>query len=143
MVPVAGVTLLQIADSFNEARDGERQHNAIDILAPRGTPVLAAGDGVILRVGSNQLGGNVVWITDVERRFAFYYAHLDRHARGLREGQEVSRGDVLGYVGTSGNAPKNVPHLHFQVLLITDAKRYSNGSPLNPLPFFTSSGTTR
>lgn len=143
MVPVVGVAPLQVANSFDEPRDGDRRHNAVDILAPRGTPVLAAGDGVVLRVGTNQLGGNVVWLADAGRRFAFYYAHLDHSARGLREGQAVSRGDVIGYVGTTGNAPKNMPHLHFQVLRITDVKRYSNGPPLNPLPFFTSPGTTR
>ncbi len=143
MVPVVGVAASQIADSFNEGRDGARRHNAVDILAPRGTPVLAAEDGVVLKVGTNTLGGNVVWTTDRDRRFAYYYAHLERWARGLREGQPVSRGDVIGYVGTSGNAPKNTPHLHFQVLHITDPRHYSDGPPLNPLPFFTPQGTTR
>jgi len=143
LVPVSGISLAQIADTYNDARDGARRHNAVDILAPRGTEVLAAEDGVVLRIGTNALGGNVVWTTDVERKFAYYYAHLERWARGLHEGQAVSRGEVIGYVGTSGNAPKNTPHLHFQVLHVTDAKRYSNGLPLNPLPFFTSSGATR
>ena len=143
LLPVAGVAREQVIDTYNDARDGSRRHYAVDILAPRGTEVLAAEDGVVLRVGTNALGGNVVWTTDVERRFAFYYAHLEQWSRGLREGQQVSRGDVIGYVGTSGNAPKNSPHLHFQVLRITDAKRYSNGPPLNPLPFFTTSGATR
>ena len=143
LVPVGGIAPAQIADTYNDARDGARRHNAVDILAPRGAEVLAAEDGVVLRIGTNALGGNVIWATDVERRFAYYYAHLERWARGLREGQAVSRGDVIGYVGTSGNAPKNTPHLHFQVLHITDPKRYSNGLPLNPLPFFTSSGATR
>ena len=143
IVPVAGVAPAQIVDTYNDARDGARRHNAVDILAPRGAEVLAAEDGVVLRVGTNALGGNVIWATDVERRFAYYYAHLERWARGLREGQSVSRGEVIGYVGTSGNAPKNTPHLHFQVLHITDAKHYANGLPLNPVPFFTLSGATR
>lgn len=143
LVPVAGIGPGQISDTFNDPRDGARRHNAVDIMAPRGTEVLAAEDGVVLRVGTNTLGGNVVWTTDAERRFAYYYAHLERWARGLREGQAVSRGDVIGYVGTSGNAPKQTPHLHFQVLHIIDAKRYANGPPLNPLPFFTPSGDTR
>ncbi len=125
LVPVAGIAAAQIVDTYNEARDGARRHHAVDILAPRGAEVLAAEDGVVLRVGTNALGGNVVWATDENRRFAYYYAHLERWARGLREGQSVSRGEVIGYVGTSGNAPRNAPHLHFQLLRITDAKRYS------------------
>ena len=143
LVPVAGIGPAQIADTFNDARDGARRHNAVDILAPRGTEVLAAEDGVVLRVGTNALGGNVVWTSDAGRRFAFYYAHLEGWSRGLREGLTVSRGDVIGYVGTSGNAPQHTPHLHFQVLRIADAKRYANGTPLNPLPFFTQPGATR
>jgi murein DD-endopeptidase MepM/ murein hydrolase activator NlpD len=143
LVPVTGIALAQITDTYNEARDGTRLHHAVDILAPRGSEVLSACDGVVLRIGTNALGGNVVWTTDAERKFAYYYAHLERWAGGLHEGQAVSRGEVIGYVGTSGNAPKNTPHLHFQVLHISDAKRYSNGPPLNPLPFFTSSGVTR
>jgi len=143
LVPVGGVAPSRIADTYDEPRDGARRHHAVDIVAPRGSEVLAAADGVVLRIGTNTLGGNVVWATDVERRFAYYYAHLERWAGGLHEGQAVSRGEVIGYVGTSGNAPSNRPHLHFQVLHITDARRYANGLPLNPLPFFTLSGATR
>jgi murein DD-endopeptidase MepM/ murein hydrolase activator NlpD len=142
-VPVQGVAASRIADSFDAPRDGGRRHDAVDILAPRGTPVIAADDGVILRVGTNTLGGNVVWACDVAHKFAYYYAHLDRHARGLREGQSVKRGDVLGYVGTTGNAPPDTPHLHFQLMKILDERHYSTGTPLNPLPFFTTMGATR
>ena len=142
-MPVAGVSPDRIADTFNDARDGARRHNALDILAPRGTVVLAAADGVVLRIGTNALGGNVVWIADAARRFAFYYAHLEGWSRGLHEGQTVTRGDVLGYVGTSGNASKHEPHLHFQLLRISDARHYASGPPLNPLPFFTTQGATR
>jgi murein DD-endopeptidase MepM/ murein hydrolase activator NlpD len=143
LVPVKGVRASQIPDSFDSPRDGERVHNAEDILARRGTPVLAADDGMVLRVGTNTLGGNIIWTTDPSGQFAFYYAHLQRHAKGLREGQQISRGDVIGYVGTSGNAPKSVPHLHFQLLRIVKGTRYSNGPPLDPLPFFTPQGVTR
>lgn len=136
LVPVEGIDPQKIYDSFDDARDGQRVHNAIDILAKRGTPVLAADDGVILRVGKNHLGGNVVWQADATRSFAYYYAHLDQWARGLKEGQSVSRGDVIGYVGTTGNAPKNVPHLHFQLLRITDERHYTSGPPIDPLPYF-------
>lgn len=138
LVPVEGIQPEHIPDSFADARDGQRTHNAIDILAKRGTPVLAADDGVILRVGKNGLGGNVVWATDATRTFAYYYAHLEKWAHGLKEGQSVSRGDVIGYVGTTGNAPKNVPHLHFQLLRILDARHFTSGPPIDPLPYFVS-----
>lgn len=142
LVPVRGVPLARIEDSFDAPRDGGRRHDAVDIMAPRGTPVLAAIDGTVLRVGANALGGNVVWMADSDRRFAYYYAHLDRCARGIRAGNSVKRGDVLGYVGTSGNAPPDVPHLHFQVMRITDAAKWWNGTPVNPVPFLTDVVTT-
>src|SRR3990172_805482 len=170
LVPVAGVAPWQISDSFDALRDGARRHDAQDIFAPRGTPVLAADDGVILRVGTNALGGNVIWAADAGQRLAgdlahherhrdalggnvrgaadgglrlaYYYAHLERYAKGLREGQEVKRGDVIGYVGTTGNAPPGAPHLHFQLLRVVNERRYSNGAPINPLPFFAIPGTS-
>ncbi len=143
LVPVKGIAASQIPDTYDAPRDGARAHNALDILAKRGTPVLAADDGTVLHIGTNVLGGNVIWTADPSRRFAFYYAHLDSYAKGLHDGQQVSRGDVIGYVGTSGNAPKDTPHLHFQVVRIVNGKRYSDGPPLNPLPFFTQAGITR
>jgi murein DD-endopeptidase MepM/ murein hydrolase activator NlpD len=143
LVPVKGISASQIPDSYDAPRDGARVHNAQDILAKRGTPVLAADDGTILHVGENSLGGKVIWTADPSRRFAYYYAHLDHYAKGLRDGQQISRGEVLGYVGTTGNAPKDTPHLHFQVVRIVSGKRYSEGPPLNPLPLFTTSGNTR
>lgn len=143
LVPVKGVAASRIPETFNAPRDGERVHNAEDILAKRGTPVLAADDGTVLHVGTNALGGKVIWATDASRQFAFYYAHLQRYAKGLRDGQQIARGDVIGYVGTTGNAPKNVPHLHFQLLRIVKGTRYSNGPPLDPLPFFFPQGVTR
>ena len=143
LVPVKGVVASQIPDTYNAPRDGARVHYAQDILAKRGTPVLAADDGTILHIGTNPLGGNVVWMADPSQRFAFYYAHLDHYAKGLRDGQAISRGDVIGYVGTTGNAPKDTPHLHFQVVRIVNGKRYSDGPPINPLPLFTPVGITR
>ena len=140
MVPVAGVDRSKIPDTFNDPRDGGRKHEAVDILAPRGTPVLAADDGVIVRVGTNQLGGNVIWQTDDDHHVAYYYAHLDRYARGLREGQQVRRGEVIGYVGTTGNAPANMPHLHFQAMRLFDSRRYNDGPPFNPISYFVVAG---
>ena len=135
LVPVRGVPPTRIEDSFDAPRDGGRRHDAVDILAPRGTPVLSASDGTVRRVGTNALGGNVVWVADPQEHYAFYYAHLDRFAAGLKVGESVRRGTVLGYVGTTGNAPPNVPHLHFQIVRITDAKSWWSGPPVNPAPY--------
>jgi murein DD-endopeptidase MepM/ murein hydrolase activator NlpD len=144
LVPVVGIDVSKISNTFNDARDGQRKHNAVDILAKRGTPVLSVDDGTILKVGTNARGGNIVWAADANRRFVYYYAHLDRWADGLRDGMAVQRGDVLGYVGTTGNAPKDIPHLHFQLLRFTNDKRYYDGLPVNPLPFFImTTSTTR
>lgn len=141
VIPVRGAELAKIEDSFDAPRDGGRRHDAVDILAPRGAAIVAATDGVVLRIGTNALGGNVVWISDAEQRFAFYYAHLDRYARGIATGGRVSRGTVIGYVGTSGNAPPDVPHLHFQVMRVTDTKRWWDGTPVNPFPFLVEPGS--
>lgn len=142
MVPVAGASVLDVEDTYDHARSGERVHRAVDIRAPRGTPVVAADAGRVLAVKSNALGGLTVYTTDPAQRVAYYYAHLDRYAPGLVEGREVRQGEVLGYVGTTGNAPPDVPHLHFQVLRITDRKRWWDGPPLDPRPYFTWDGGT-
>jgi murein DD-endopeptidase MepM/ murein hydrolase activator NlpD len=136
IVPVAGVAVSQLQDSFDEGRDGERVHRALDILAPRGTPVLAADDGRVLRVRVNALGGNTVYSTDPQGRVVYYYAHLDSYQPGLAEGATIARGDTLGFVGTTGNAPKDTPHLHFQVMRMPPDGRYWDGDPINPYPLF-------
>lgn len=133
MVPVAGVAPARIPDSFTADR-GDHVHNALDILAPRGTPVLAADDGRVLRVSSNRLGGLTVYLLDAAERFVYYYAHLDRYRDGLHAGMTVARGELLGYVGTTGNAPENVPHLHFQAMRYR-RDRYWDGPPVNPKPY--------
>jgi murein DD-endopeptidase MepM/ murein hydrolase activator NlpD len=140
MVPVAGVSPAQLTNTYDEPRDGGRRHEAVDILAHRGTAVLAADDGVIMRVGKNALGGNVIWAVDQQHQFAYYYAHLDHFARGLHEGQALARGEVIGFVGTTGNAPVNTPHLHFQAMRLLDEKRFSAGTAFDPLPYFTTPG---
>ena len=140
MVPVAGVQLAQLHDTFNEKRGGGRTHRALDILAPRGTPVLAADEGVVLSVRSNKLGGRTVYMLDPARRLVYYYAHLDRWADGLAEGQTLAKGDVIGYVGTTGNAPRDTPHLHFQVMRLDDPKRYWDGLPLDARLFVAHDG---
>jgi len=135
LIPVAGVSPSRIEDSFTEQRDGgERQHNALDILAPRNTPILAADDGTILRMSSNNLGGITIYATDRDQRFVYYYAHLDHYQRGLAAGRSIQKGDTLGFVGTTGNAPKDVPHLHFQIMLWPSDGKWWNGEPVNPYP---------
>lgn len=135
LIPVQGVAASRLQDTFTARRDGNRVHAAIDIMAPRGTPVLAADDGTVWKVRSNALGGLTIYTIDDEQRFVMYYAHLDRYAEGLREAQRVRKGDVLGYVGTTGNAPPNTPHLHFQLMRYRGNGRWWDGDPINPYPY--------
>jgi murein DD-endopeptidase MepM/ murein hydrolase activator NlpD len=97
----------------------------------------------VLRLTTNTLGGITIYATDPEKRFVFYYAHLDRYAAGLHEGQAIAQGEVIGYVGTTGNAPKNTPHLHFQMMRFVDARQWWNGPPFDPRPFLAQSGDRR
>ena len=133
VMPVAGVTKEQLVDSFDEAR-GSRRHDALDILAPRGTPVVSAADGRLLRRISSENGGLMVYATDASERFILMYAHLDRYASGLTEGMVLRRGDRLGDVGTTGNAPPNTPHLHFAISRAGNVRDWWKGTPVNPLP---------
>jgi murein DD-endopeptidase MepM/ murein hydrolase activator NlpD len=125
--PVSGVGSSAVRSFFRDPRDNNtREHHGIDIFAPRNTPVLAASDGVVSSVGTNRLGGNVVWIWDPERGQSHYYAHLE--AQAVSVGERVNAGDVVGYVGNTGNARTTPPHLHFGI--------YSRGEgPIDPLPF--------
>jgi murein DD-endopeptidase MepM/ murein hydrolase activator NlpD len=135
-IPVAGMKLNQLQDTFDEGRSSGRVHRALDILAPRGTPVVAADSGRILRVKFNSLGGNTIYATDPLGRVVYYYAHLDAYRSGLTEGAAVARGDTIGFVGTTGNAPKDTPHLHFQVMRMPPDGRYWDGEAINPYPIF-------
>jgi murein DD-endopeptidase MepM/ murein hydrolase activator NlpD len=139
IIPVEGVDRSRIRDSYTAARGG-RTHDAVDIMAPRGTPVIAADSGTILRLRTNDAGGITIYQLDPEERFIYYYAHLDRYQDGLAEGMKIRQGDVLGFVGTTGNAPKNTPHLHFQVMLYRGRGQYWGGEPINPHPFLTRAG---
>jgi murein DD-endopeptidase MepM/ murein hydrolase activator NlpD len=139
LIPVEGVKPDRVRDSYTAARGG-RTHDAVDIMAPRGTKVIAADGGTILRLRQNEAGGITIYQLDPEERFVYYYAHLDRYHDGLVEGMKVRQGDVLGYVGTTGNAPANMPHLHFQVMLYRGRGQYWGGEPINPHPFFTQQG---
>jgi len=131
-LPVAGADMSKVDDSFSEPRDGGRVHRAIDILAPRGTPILSADDGKVLRMTTSSLGGISMYTVDPEGRLVYYYAHMDRYNDAMSPGRAIAKGDTLGYVGTTGNAPKDTPHLHFQVMRWPADGKYWNGDPIDP-----------
>ena len=131
-IPVEGIKADQLNRSFEDRRSGTRTHEAIDILAPRNTPVKAVDDGTVARLFYSKQGGITIYQFDPSERFCYYYAHLERYADGLTEGARVKKGQVIGYVGISGNAPKNTPHLHFAVFRLTAAKRWWEGTPIDP-----------
>ena len=135
VMPVQGARASDLHDSFAEARGSSRKHEAIDITAPRGTPVLAAVDGTIEKLFTSKPGGLTIYEFDRERNYCYYYAHLDRYAEDLKEGQLVHRNDRLGYVGSTGDASAEAPHLHFAILQLGPEKRWWVGSPINPYPF--------
>ena len=134
LIPVVGVHPDALRNTYDDPRSGGRIHQAIDILAPMGTPVRAADNGYVLRVGENTLGGKVIFLSDPARRLVYYYAHLDTQNPGLRVGQPISRGDRIGTVGHTGNATADAPHLHFQVMVMGPTPRWWDGQPLNPFP---------
>ena len=131
LVPVAGVSPADLVGSFADSRGG-RAHEALDVAAPSGTPVVAADDGTVLKLFTSRAGGLTIYIADPTRKFIYYYAHLDAYAPALREGQDVARGQRIGTVGTSGNAPPNTPHLHFAILRNDDMTKWWTGTPLDP-----------
>lgn len=133
-IPVEGVSAAALHDSFADSRDGTRAHEAIDIMAPRGTPVHATEDGVIQKLFTSKAGGLTIYQFDPTATFAYYYAHLDAYAPGVHEGQAVSRGDVIGYVGSTGNASPDAPHLHFAIFRLTPEHQWWKGDPIDPYP---------
>ncbi|MAC10973.1 MAG: hypothetical protein CMN74_01825 [Sphingorhabdus sp.] len=134
-IPVAGVRKSDVVDSYNDDRGGgTRTHEAIDILADTGTPVLAAAPGTVEKLFWSDLGGNTIYIRSPDKRKIYYYAHLDAYRNGLKEGQSVRAGEPLGSVGSSGNADPAAPHLHFSVLNTTPEANWSEGTPINPYP---------
>lgn len=136
IIPVQGVLANQLSDTFTQAREnGARVHDAIDIMAPRGTPVLAAAAGTVERLYTSAAGGLTIYVRLDDRRYVHYYAHLDSYATGLSEGQRVAQGQVIGAVGFTGNASPAAPHLHFAIqLTIAAAKWYEPSTALNPYP---------
>ena len=132
-LPIDGADLTTWKGQFGDPRErGARAHEAVDILAPRGTPVHAVEDGTIEKLFLSKQGGITAYQFDPSKRFCYYYAHLGRYAPGLQEKQAVSQGDVIGYVGTTGNAPPNTPHLHFAIFELTPEKHWWQGEPIDP-----------
>jgi len=133
LFPVPEVAPSSVRDTFEDARGGAR-HEALDIPAPRGAPVVAVDDGTVAKLFTSVPGGLTIYVFDDARRYAFYYARLDAYADGLVEGRRVRRGDVVGRVGTTGNAPPDGPHLHFAIFKLEPVPRWWVGTPIDPYP---------
>jgi peptidoglycan LD-endopeptidase LytH len=131
-LPLGGLKPADLRDNFEENRSGH-VHEAIDILAPRGTPVRAVVSGTIRKLFLSKPGGNTIYLFDDEEEYSYYYAHLDRYAKGLREGMRVQRGETIAYVGSTGNA--GVPHLHFAIFELGPKREWWKGDPVNPYPY--------
>ena len=134
IIPVAGIRADELRDTFSESRSEGRIHDAIDIPAPLGTPVLAAADGTIIKLFQSEKGGTTIYQLSTDNRFVYYYAHLDRYAPGIAEGQQVTRGELIGYVGSTGNASPDAPHLHFAIARLDASKAWWKGDAINPYP---------
>jgi murein DD-endopeptidase MepM/ murein hydrolase activator NlpD len=139
-VPIDGEDIESFKGGFAETRGGTRPHEAVDMLAPRNTPVHAVENGTIAKLFTSKAGGLTIYQFDPSGRLCYYYAHLQRYADGLKDGQAVAQGDVIGYVGTSGNAPANTPHLHFAVFELNADKRWWQGKAIDPYRVFKDRG---
>ena len=137
LIPVVGVKAEAISDTFNEMRGSTRRHEALDIMAAKGTPVVAVDDGTIKKLFTSQYGGLTIYQFDSAETVSYYYAHLDRYAEGIKEGLQVKKGDTLGYVGSTGNASPSAPHLHFAVFRLGTEKRWWEGEAINPYGLLT------
>ncbi len=136
MIPVVGVQAADLVDTFTDARSQGRVHDAIDILAPRGTPVVAANDGHVVKLFTSVRGGLTVYQFDPQDQVIYYYAHLDSYAPGLAEGQMLHRGDRIGLVGSTGNASAEAPHLHFEIEILGPEKQWWHATSINPFGRF-------
>jgi peptidoglycan LD-endopeptidase LytH len=132
-MPIAGIDPGKLDDTFSANREG-RKHEALDIMAARGTPVRAVAEGNVVKLFNSKPGGLTVYQFNNSGTYCYYYAHLDRYAAGLKEGTLLRKGDVLGYVGSSGNASPAAPHLHFAVNRLGPDKKWWEGTPIDPLP---------
>lgn len=131
-LPIQGLNARDIRDTFAQGRPEGKLHEATDIMAPRGTPVVAVEDGIIQKLFMSKPGGITIYEFDHAGVFCYYYAHLERYAAGLTEGMAVERGNVIGYVGTTGNAPPQTPHLHFAIFRLGPEKHWWQGTAMDP-----------
>lgn len=134
LLPVQGIQASQLRDTFTDARSEGRVHDAIDIMADAGTPVLAVADGTVEKLFDSKRGGLTIYQFEPSGRWCYYYAHLQRYADGLAEKQVIKRGEVIGYVGSTGNASADAPHLHFEVHVLVPEKQWWKGKSINPYP---------
>ena len=134
LLPVQGVGAAQLQDTFTDARGSGRVHDAIDIMAPAGTPVLAVADGTVEKLFDSKLGGTTLYQFNPQRTLAYYYAHLQGYAPGIAEKQALKRGQLIGYVGATGNASPDAPHLHFAVFELGPEQQWWKGTAVNPYP---------
>jgi murein DD-endopeptidase MepM/ murein hydrolase activator NlpD len=134
MIPVSGVKREQLRDTFNDVRSQGRVHNAIDIMAPAGTPVVAATDGEIAKFFDSERGGITIYQYSTDRRYVYYYAHLQKRADNLKEKDFVMRGTVIGYVGDTGNSGTGNYHLHFTISVLAEGQSIFEGTDINPYP---------
>jgi murein DD-endopeptidase MepM/ murein hydrolase activator NlpD len=131
--PIRGLALANLRDMFAETHNGHA-HEAIDIMEPRGTPVRAVVSGTVRKLFLSQPGGNTIYQFDEVEAYCYYYAHLDGYAKGLHEGMRVEPGDVIGFVGSTGNADPHAPHLHFAIFELGQEKLWWKGKAVNPYP---------
>jgi murein DD-endopeptidase MepM/ murein hydrolase activator NlpD len=143
LMPVVGIVSSQIVDTFNAARSGGRAHNALDIMAPRGSLVVSAADGVVERLHQSSLGGTTAYVRSDDGAWVYYYAHLESYAPGLEAGQRLRRGDPIGRVGSTGNAQAAWPHLHFAMYRMAAGERWYQGRPVNPYPLLAGNARRR
>jgi murein DD-endopeptidase MepM/ murein hydrolase activator NlpD len=139
--PIRGLKPYQLRDSFEEMRSGHR-HQAIDLMEPEGTPVRAVVDGTIQRLFISRAGGNTIYEFDEKEAYCYYYAHLERYADGLHDGMRVSTGQIIGYVGSTGDASPAAPHLHFAINVLGPRKHWWEGVPIDPYPVLERSVST-
>lgn len=140
IIPVAGVEAKDLIDSFDDKRGAERHHNALDIMAARKTPVIAAVSGQIVKLHNSTAGGLTIYASDPSLRYVMMYGHLESYRDGIKEGQRVNRGEIIGFVGSTGNANPLAPHLHFQVTRNDNLKEWWKGTPVNPFLVFRPQG---
>ncbi|ATE66924.1 M23 family metallopeptidase [Rhizorhabdus dicambivorans] len=137
VIPVAGVKAAQLSDTFDDARGEGRVHDAIDIMAPRGTPVIAAAAGTVEKLFDSRLGGRTIYIRRGGGQWVDYYAHLDSYVPGLAEGQRIAQGQMIGTVGSTGDASPEAPHLHYAINAMAPGESWWQGKAVNPYPLLT------